>query len=191
MRLIISLIFSIAVATQLTACFPLAVGAAATGASVAADRRTTGIYVEDQNIELKAKEQIRREIGNKADAGVVSYNRNVLLVGQAFNESYKQQAEAIIKSIPNVRHVTNEMTIDMPTTFGEDTGDAYITSKVKARLVAQSAALANNTKVYTEAKVVYLMGLLTEQEAAQAADIAQNTDGVTKVVKVFEYIQQP
>ena len=42
-------------------------------------------------------------------------------------------------------------------------------------------------KVTTEAGVVYLMGIVTEQEAADAVEIARTTGGVRKVVKIFEY----
>jgi osmotically-inducible protein OsmY len=42
-------------------------------------------------------------------------------------------------------------------------------------------------KVVSEAGVVYLMGVVTEPEADEAVEIARNTGGVRKVVKVFEY----
>jgi len=39
----------------------------------------------------------------------------------------------------------------------------------------------------TEASVVYLMGIVSEKEANDAVEIARTTEGVSKVVKVFEY----
>ena len=44
-----------------------------------------------------------------------------------------------------------------------------------------------HVKVVTEAAVVYLLGVVTEQEAAAAVEIARTTSGVRKVVKLFEY----
>jgi hypothetical protein len=40
----------------------------------------------------------------------------------------------------------------------------------------------------TEASVVYLMGLVTQAEADAATEIARTTSGVTKVVRMFEYL---
>jgi osmotically-inducible protein OsmY len=42
--------------------------------------------------------------------------------------------------------------------------------------------------VVTENGVVYLMGLVTRQEADAATDVTRQVDGVQRVVKVFEYI---
>jgi osmotically-inducible protein OsmY len=49
---------------------------------------------------------------------------------------------------------------------------------------------ANLVKVTTEATTVFLMGIVTRQEADAAVEIARNTEGVRKVVKVFEYIER-
>jgi osmotically-inducible protein OsmY len=47
----------------------------------------------------------------------------------------------------------------------------------------------NHVKVVTEAGSVFLMGLVTQAEGDAAVEIARSTSGVTRVVKVFEYIQ--
>jgi len=65
--------------------------------------------------------------------------------------------------------------------------DSYITSKIKARLLDSAKVNPIHVKVVTEAGVVYLLGLVTEQEANDAVEVARTTDGVRKVVKVFEY----
>jgi osmotically-inducible protein OsmY len=117
-----------------------------------------------------------------------SYNYNVLLTGEATDEETKSKAEAIAKTIPHVRNVTNELTVGMISTISNRTNDTYITSKVKTRMVSENRFPANYVKVVTEASVVYLMGLVTHKEADDATDIARSTEGVTKVVRVFEYI---
>ena len=67
------------------------------------------------------------------------------------------------------------------------TNDAYLTSKVKARFVDSKLFSAVHVKVVTEAATVYLLGLVTEKEAADATEIARTTGGVRKVVKIFQY----
>jgi osmotically-inducible protein OsmY len=185
---VIQLLFAIALCTQLAACVPVVVGGAAAGGAMAADRRTSGTYIEDQGIELKAEKNIIQQIGDNIHANVTSYNRNVLITGEAIDESSKTKAETIVKNIDNVRSVTNELVIAGKSSFGSRSNDTYITSKVKTNMVTENRFQANYVKVVTENSVVYLMGLVTHKEADDAVDIARSVDGVEKVVKVFEYL---
>lgn len=175
-------------ATQLTACLPAVVGGAAAGGMMAADRRTSGIYIEDEGIEIKAEKNIADQVGDKIHVNVTSYNRNVLITGEAEDEATKAKAEAIVKAVDNVRSVTNELAVDMKSTIANRNNDAYVTSKVKARMLKEGRFPANYVKVVTESSVVYLLGLVTHKEAEDAVEIASSTDGVYRVVKVFEYI---
>jgi osmotically-inducible protein OsmY len=119
---------------------------------------------------------------------VTSFNRYVLVSGEAPTEEIKHDIGVIVLGIENVRNVQNEVTIGAPTSFSQRSTDGYTTSKVKTRLVTDSAGKVstNHVKVVTEDNVVYLMGLVTKQEADAATDIARTTGGVTKVVRVFE-----
>jgi len=177
-------------ATQLTACFPVVAGGVAATGVMAADRRTSGTYIEDQSIELKAKKNIVDNIGAaNIHVNVTSYNRNVLLTGEVINEAAKIKAEAATKAIDNVRTITNELTVDENSKFTERNNDTYITSKVKASMIKENRFPANYVKVVTEAGTVYLMGIVKHKEADDAVEIARSIEGVNKVVKVFEYIE--
>ena len=175
-------------AAQLSACVPVVVGGAAAGGAVAADRRTSGIFVEDENIELKAVKFMETTLGESSHVNVTSYNRNVLLTGEVPNVAAKTSAETFVKSIQNVRAITNEITISPKTAISSRSNDTYLTSKVKTKFVTENQFPANIVKVVTENSVVYLLGIVNKTEADAAAEIARNTDGVNKVVKVFEYI---
>ena len=173
--------------TQLSACIPIVVGGAAAGGAMAADRRTSGIYLEDENIELKASKNIQDAIGEIGHVNVTSYNLNVLLTGEVPNEAEKKRAETIAKKTANVRSVTNELVMTRKTEVSSRGNDIYLTSKVKAKFLADGRFAANAVKVVSENSVVYLMGIVSHAEAQYATEIASNTDGVIKVVKVFEY----
>lgn len=188
MRLIIKLLAVAVIAVQLTACFPAVVGGVAAGGAMAADRRTSGTYIEDEAIELKAKKSLMQELNENVHANVTSFNRNVLISGEAFSEKAKARAEEIVKNIDNVRSVTNELVVAPNTTLANRSNDAFITSKVKASMLKQNRFPPNYVKVVTENRVVFLMGMVTQQEAAAAAEIASSISGVEKVVKVFEYL---
>ena len=187
-QLVTKLFLASALATQLAACVPAVVGGAAAGGAVAADRRTTGVYVEDENIELKAVKYMETTLGDNTHINVTSYNRNVLLTGEAPDDTTKASAEAFVKSIEHVRNITNEITIGPKTDLSSRSNDTYITSKIKTKFVTENQFPANYVKIVTENSAVYLMGIVTKAEADAAVAIASNTDGVSKVVKVFEYM---
>ncbi|CAN4275933.1 OsmY Predicted periplasmic or secreted lipoprotein [Methylophilaceae bacterium] len=188
MNLILRTVLAAGLISQLSACVPLAVGGAAVGGTVAADRRTSGIFVEDENIELKAARKIETNLGEQSHVNVTSFNRNVLLTGEVPDAERLAKAEALLKEIENIRAVTNEIVIAPKSTIGSRSNDTFITSKLKIKFLTENKFSPNHVKVVTENGVVYLMGLVTQKEGEAAVEIARNADGVSKVVKVFEYI---
>ena len=186
---IVQLILAIGFTAQLSACLPLIAGGAAAGGAVAADRRTSGYYVEDENIELKAVKKMETNLGEYAHVNVTSYNRNILLTGEVPDAAAKAKAALLIKEIENVRTITNEITIGPKSTLSSRSNDTFLTSKVKTKFVTENKFPANYVKIVTENSVVYLLGIVNKAEADDATAIASNTDGVNKVVKVFEYMQ--
>ena len=189
MRLFKWLLLAATLCGTLSACAPAVVGGATAGGLAAADRRTSGAYVEDEAIEWKANNRIKDTLGDKIHVNVTSYNRNVLLTGEAMDESARTKAESLAKGVENVRNVTNELQIGGASALTSRSNDAYLTSRVKAAFLTENRFPANYVKVVTENSTVYLMGIVTRQEADDATAIARNTDGVQKVVKVFEYIE--
>lgn len=178
------------VVSQLQGCAAAVVGgAAATGASVALDRRTTGVFVGDQEIELRAQKRLKEAFPKNAGSiSTTSYNRQVLLTGQVQDEPIRTRAGEIVKGVPDVRAVYNELSVAGVASLSEDANDTAITSKVKARLLRDETVPGTKIKVVTEMAVVYLMGLVTQEEAHLATEIARTTNGVAKVVILFELI---
>jgi osmotically-inducible protein OsmY len=183
-----TLILATALSTQITACVPVVVGGAAAGGAMAADRRSSGAYIEDQEIELKASKAIDDSLKSNVHANVTSYNRRVLITGEVSNEANKAKAESLVKPIQNVNSINNQLVIGANTTLGTRSNDAYITSKVKTYFLTANKFSANLVKVVTENSTVFLLGWVTQKEADDAAEIASGVSGVNKVVKVFEYI---
>ena len=177
------------VVAQLQGCAAVVVGGAAVGASVAVDRRTTGVYVSDQEIEVKAMERLSKAYPEKTNSiSATSYNKQVLLTGQVQDDATRSGAAKLVKEIPDVRNVFDELAVGTVSSFSTDASDATITSNVKARLLAEDKVPSGTIKVVTESGVVYLMGLVTQAEAKAAAEVASSSSGVAKVVTLFEYI---
>jgi osmotically-inducible protein OsmY len=151
------------------------------------DRRTSGTQIEDSGIERKVGNRIEEKFGNEVHLDITSYNRYVVLVGEAPTQKMKDDIGALALGVENVRNVQNEIVVGPVTSSGTRTNDAYLTTKVKTRLATASKVSPSHIKVVTEDSVVYLMGLVTHKEADEATEIASTTGGVRKVVKVFEY----
>lgn len=162
--------------------------AAGSGAYVSEDRRTSGTFIEDEGIELKSARRIHQQFGNSVHINVTSYNRIVLLTGEAPTEAVKMDIERLIMGVDNVRKIYNEIAVAGNTSLASRSNDSLITSKVKARFLTERKFQINHVKIVTENEVVYLLGVVTRQEAENAAQIASSTAGVKKVVKVFEYL---
>lgn len=172
----------------LQGCFPVVATGVGAGAAMISDRRTSGTYVEDEGIEWKVSNRIRERFGNSAHVNVTSYNRNVLLTGEAPNETVRKELDTIVAGVEHVRGVINEVAIGPNSTLTARGNDTLITSNVKARFVDAGRFSAHAVKVVTEANVVFLLGIVTRSEADAAAEIARTSKGVSKVVRVFEYI---
>ena len=172
----------------LAGCAAAVVGAgAAAGYSVYEDRRSTGTQVEDQRIESRAGTAIDQRFGWKVHVNVTAYNRAVLITGEVPDAVTHAELEKLVAAIPGVRTLSNELVIGRLSSLPARTGDTVITSNVKTRFLGAKNFNAVHVKVVTEAGVVYLLGMVTEVEANAATEIARTTDGVKKVVKVFEY----
>ncbi|BCT66603.1 BON domain-containing protein [Nitrosospira sp. NRS527] len=158
------------------------------GAAVSQDRRTSGMFVEDEGIEFKGGRRISEKMGRDVNVNVTSFNRNVLLTGEAPTDGLKKEIGKLVTGVENVRKVTNEIAVGDVSSFSSRSNDALLTSKVKARFLDGGEFQVNHVKVVTEDAVVYLLGLVKAKEADSAVDIARSTSGVRKVVKVFEYL---
>ena len=183
------MLLSLAALPLLQGCVPLVVGgAAATGYMVGEDRRTTGTMTEDQVIETKTSSRIGDGLKGGIHINVTSYNGIVLLTGEVPDAASKEQAARIAQAVEKVRSVYNELTVGPVTSISARTTDTVTTSMVKARFVDGQRFSPLHVKVVTENGVVYLLGLVKKQEAADATEITRTTSGVTKVVRLFEYI---
>lgn len=152
--------------------------------------RTFAQQIEDESIETKAKVNIHAadEALYDANIAVVSYNGYVLLAGQVGSEELKAMATNVVRKIDGVRRIYNELEIAAPSSALTRSSDTWITAKVKTWLLGRSDTEGQRVKVVTEDGVVYLMGLVTSQEAERIAAVAADISGVQRVVKLFELV---
>jgi osmotically-inducible protein OsmY len=180
----------VALLGNLAGCIGVAMGGLAAGAVSSVDRRTLGTQADDKAIAIKADVRLPKITGPDVHINANSFNRVVLLTGEVKDEAMKQAVEREVRAINGVASVANELTIAGPATYTARAGDSLITTKVKASLVDMKTISATSFKVVTERGVVYLMGRVTQREGQVASDVARGVAGVSKVVKIFEYITE-
>jgi osmotically-inducible protein OsmY len=147
-----------------------------------------GTITEDEAIELKTDGRIGDKFKEGVHVNVTSFNRMVLLTGEVPDAAARTEVERIAWAVENVRGVHNELAIAGESSYTVRSNDSVITTKVKSRFLDSQKFNALHVKVVTENSVVYLMGLVTKEEADIATEIARTTSGVQKVVRLFEYI---
>lgn len=166
-------------------------GAAAGAAAIAVvyDHRTIQNSLQDTEIANKVADKIKAVPALRDDSHieVTVFNRVVLLTGETPKPAWRQQAEEIAKTVPDVGRVYNQLTIQGPTSSLTRTSDSWVTTKIKSQMLATEDLKSSSIKVVTENGVVYLMGVVNREQADTAADIARQASGVQKVIKIFQY----
>lgn len=154
-------------------------------------KRTMGAKIEDNSIERKAKVNLYRtnpDFREQSKVKVVSINGNVLLAGEVPNRALKQQAEEVVGNVRHVLSVHNELGVQAPSSFFSRFADTWITGKAKTRLLLSSETPGRRTKLVTRRGIIYVMGLLTHDEADAIVTRLQKVYGAQKIVKIIEYI---
>ena len=172
----------------LSSCAVVAVGGVAAGASVMADRRPPAVQAIDKGIGLEVENALDKKFGDNAHINVTSFNQKVLLTGEVKDASIKEQAGAYAKTNKNVRSVFNELVVGPNSTYTARANDSYLESKIKTQMIFTDQLPSNSMAIVAEGSSVYLMGILTQNEAAIAKKVASNADGVKDVYAYFDII---
>lgn len=186
----IKLTMIILVATLLQGCVTAAVASLISGATIVNDKRSLGKLIDDQTIELSAYAALRKNkgIADNTHIVVTSVNGSVLIVGQAANTHLKELVAKTISELNSVEQIHNQIRVSNNISLTTRSNDVWLTSKVKMALFNSDKVEAINIKVVTENAEVFLMGLLNEEKAKEAVEVARNVSGVNRVFKAFEYV---
>ena len=181
-------VLAAAVATVgLSVCAPILIGGAAvTSATVITDRRTTGSIVDDEVLEKRVRYEIGEVIGHeKHHVVVTSYEGKVLLTGEVLMAADRQKAQdTAVKSV-GVHSVINELAVMTPATVGAVLSDSMLATKVRSSIIGTKKISLNQMKVDVQRGIVYLMGIVTIDEARTATKVAAGVSGVQQVVTCF------
>ncbi|CAI0918461.1 Osmotically-inducible protein Y precursor [Serratia quinivorans] len=167
------------------------VGSAAVATKTATDPRSVGTQVDDGTLEARVENALSKDQQLKKEARVVAtaYQGKVLLTGQAPNTDLAARAKQIAMGVEGTTEVYNEVRQGTPVSLSTASSDTWITTKVRSQLLASDAVKSSNVKVTTENGEVFLLGLVTQQEAQSAAQTASQVGGVKHVTTAFTYVK--
>lgn len=153
--------------------------------------RTAGAVIEDQVIETKIIVNMKSQNAayKQAHFDVISHNGVVLLIGQVESEQLKFLATEIAsQASTKIKRIHNELEVTEKSSFMDRSSDVWIATKVRTLMLTDNQVPSSQVRVIAENGAIYLMGLISQRDGDNAANVARNVSGVTKVVKVFEYI---
>lgn len=186
----IKLVGIIMLVLTLQGCAVATVVAITAGATMVSDRRSIGNQIDDQTIEFNAHNELAKQksISDNTNLHVVSVNGSVLIVGQAPNTYLRDLVIKTVTQVEGVVQIHNQIRISSTTAVTTQTNDIWLTSKVKSALFASDKVNVKDIKVVTENGEVFLMGLVSKNEADAAVNVTRNISGVSRVFKAFEYL---
>ncbi len=184
------LLFLPPIVLVLQGCPAAIVAGGAAGGAVAYDRRSAGTFVNDQTFELKARDALysNPQFDQNSHINVTSINNKVLLTGQVPDEKRRELASVLVRQVEPGIVIYNQLEIGTPTSLKERSADAWLTTKVKSRILGIRGIEGSHIKVIAENSVIYLMGLASRTETEDAIYVAKRTSGVKKIINLIEYI---
>ncbi|MGS2718994.1 division/outer membrane stress-associated lipid-binding lipoprotein [Paraglaciecola aestuariivivens] len=173
----------------LQGCAGLIIGAGVGAVSLAHDRRTIGTQVDDTTTASRISVALSKDkaIDKQTSITVQVFNGTALLVGQAPTQELIAQAEKLAASVEHIKKLHNQIRLGAPIPPSVIAKDAWIASKVKAKLLADKRIDGLHIEIEVENAEVFLMGIVTKDEANTAVEITRNVEGVKQVIKAFEY----
>ncbi len=174
----------IAASASLGGCIAAVAGAGATGAVNASQERGFGQSIDDNEISfefnrrmLSAKSSIYSGISTEVTSG------RLLLTGHVPTPEDKILVSRVGWTVPGVKEVINNVSVGKSLSFGQQTTDTAITTKLRTRLIADSDISSINYSIETENGIVYLMGIAQNQaEIDRVTAHARDINGVKNVI---------
>jgi osmotically-inducible protein OsmY len=184
-----TLVAALAAGLLLSACAQMLISGATMGATVMyTDRRTPGLQVEDQTVEFTASSRVHDVIGDRGRVTITSYNRVVLITGEVPADADRGAVEQAVARVEGVRSIVNQLAVMPASAVSSRINDLMLLGKIKVTYADAKDLQVNAFKVVVDRSTAYLMGRVTEREAARATDLARRIPGVQRVVRVFNIV---
>ena len=171
-------------ALPLSGCGSLLVGAATTGATVAAQERSIGDAVDDLTIRTHLNQLFLED--NVELLQSVSFNvieGRVLLKGAVEKQEHRIHAIELAWKARGVREVINEIQVTDQDGIVNYARDTWISTQLRAEILFDIDILSINYNLETVNGIIYLIGIAQDQtELDKVVDHARRIEDVKQVV---------
>ena len=178
--------FLVSVIFVLSGC--AGVGSIWTGAALVYDRHNVYKKIDDYQLGARANRLLFRDERLRCEHCAIDlavFRRDILLTGHVPTRALREEANARLEGLLGVRKKYNQLAIR--STSDHTLQDSWITAKIRSQVIADAEINPRQFKVVTADGIVYLMGDVLPDQAARVIQIARQTDGVIRVVKLFNY----
>jgi osmotically-inducible protein OsmY len=177
-------LFILSLSILLSGCF----GTTWTGATALYNRHGMYKKINDYSLLVDINNVLAVDrIFNNSDCviDIAVFNGDVLLAGHLPSAELLDELRQRLNKVKGYQRLFNKITVKQ--IASNKIQDAWITTKIRSEILADSSIDPNAFKIVTSDRIVYLMGDVKQDEAEKVVQIARLTDEVETVVKLFRY----
>lgn len=153
--------------------------------------RTAGQFIDDETAEVTIAVNLKKATPELkvSNINVKVYNGVVLIAGQVPSDEARQAAEKVATQHRGVKRVINQLEVAGKATVISEINDLTLSTQAKALVLRElGRGVYQRTLITTENSIVYVMGFVTQTEAAALENVLSSVRGVKRIVRAFEYI---
>lgn len=169
-------------------CLSSCVSSLWTGANLIYDRHHIYNKITDFQLQANVNRALYHDKVFKRDDVTLElavFHRDVLLLGRVPTHALRTQVLERVENVRDKRRLFNQ--IEVSHRRGNPIEDSFITTQVRARILADADIDPDAFKVVTFDQLVYLMGDVMPDQAKKVVAIARSCAGVKRVVVLFQY----
>lgn len=165
---------------------PVVIGGTAVVGTAATESRGLDGVARDNRIRTEITYKWNVEKVDPSGIDVTVYNRRVLLVGYTKNQATKTKLLEALNKVSGHTEVIEDIKVGGSESFSSYTHDAWMTTKLKANLMANSKTSFQNYTLRTFDSTIYIFGIAQSQEEYQA--VLKEARSIKGVKNVREFI---
>lgn len=170
-------------------CSPvgMVVGAGAWVGAAAVEERGVGGYASDGMLKLRIHDLLgQRRFSYLTDVNVAVSEGRVMLTGTVPNSDARSEVVGLIRPLPEVRDIYDELQVTSGSNFRDTARDMLIAAKLRTRLFGDKAVADINYEISTVNGTVYLLGI--GQDMAEVDRVVAHVRDISGVRAVVNHV---
>ncbi len=151
-------------------------------------KRSVAQHLIDKSATISIRNTYFADIADKTKhrINITTVNGVVLLIGEVPDAEAKDRLHDVASLTEGIRQVINEIVVGKPHSPVSLARDQWIRTKVKFKLGSADDLPSSDIVAIVSGRIAFMMGVLSQEHADRAVQIARNVKGVERVVSIFE-----